>query len=472
MKATSITILTFLLFLNFSYGQNQANIWYFGDGAGLDFNNGDPVSINGGQTYLFDSHNEGCSVISDSTGHMLFYSNGEKVWNSNHDVMPDGEGLMGNFSSTQAALIIPQPGSSRFYYLFTTDSFYAANDLRKGFRYSIIDMCLDDGLGDVIESSKNTLLLDMVSEKLTAVRHSNGVDYWVLVHKYFSDDFYAYKLTDTGITDIVISEVGVFHDGNLPGSLSASIGQMKASPDGTKLALCVGNRNPSYTELYDFDANTGNVSNAINLPADGSEYGVSFSPDNSKLYFSTFGNGDIYQYDLSVGEGDPEEIIASKQIVAALEPGSAVVGLQLGPDGKIYASRFQESFIAVINSPNESGILCDYVDNAIGLNGNFCNYTFPGFVDNFDYSNTVTDCTTQINTFESSDDLRIYPNPTTDRIYIETKDAVSVELLNINGSPIFNGTKKEIDVSSYKEGIYFIKVTNNSFTITKKIIIQ
>ena len=148
MKKILIILIIFIPLL--STAQKQGNIWYFGDHAGLDFNSGVPVPLTNGQTYSPDGTLiEGSAVISDSSGSLLFYTNGNKLWNKNQHVMPHGDSLLSDFSSTQAALIVPKPGSSRYFYVFTVDDFYEDN-LKYGFRYSIVDICLDSGLGDVM----------------------------------------------------------------------------------------------------------------------------------------------------------------------------------------------------------------------------------------------------------------------------------------------------------------------------------
>src|SRR5690606_21331663 len=208
-----IVIIFIVLFPIFCFGQNQGNIWYFGNNAGLDFNSGSPVVLNDGQTEFVGCpgcHSEGTSVISDSAGDLLFYCNGSTIWNRNHQIMLDGDSLLSNNSSTQSSIILPLPGSSRYFYVFTTDDFYF-NNLQYGFRYSIVDICLDNGLGGVIKTEKNILLLDNVCEKLTAVRHANGTDYWVIVHKFQSNAFYSFQLSSSGIIDTVISNVGSVH---------------------------------------------------------------------------------------------------------------------------------------------------------------------------------------------------------------------------------------------------------------------
>jgi hypothetical protein len=81
-----------ILFLSINlYSQKESNIWYFGEFAGLDFSNGAPLALTDGQ---IDTA-EGCATISDANGQLLFYTDGKKVWNKNHQVMPNGTGLMG-----------------------------------------------------------------------------------------------------------------------------------------------------------------------------------------------------------------------------------------------------------------------------------------------------------------------------------------------------------------------------------------
>jgi hypothetical protein len=114
---------SFLLFLGLcfwqiSYGQQQeANIWYFGRYLGLDFNSGVPVPLNDGQL----NTTEGVATISNSNGNLLFYTDGIRVWNKLHQVMPNGTNLFGNPSSTQSAVIVPKIGDTTRYYVFTVD---------------------------------------------------------------------------------------------------------------------------------------------------------------------------------------------------------------------------------------------------------------------------------------------------------------------------------------------------------------
>lgn len=73
-----------------------------------------------------------------------------------------------------------------------------------------------------------------------------------------------------------------------------------------------------------------------------------------------------------------------------------------------------------------------------------------------------------------SQNINIYPNPVSTKIYIEKDVSVrSASLYNINGKKIklWDGQKNEYDLSFLKNGIYFIKIiTENNLFCTKSII--
>ena len=320
-----IVLINVLLISPELVAQKEGNIWYFGNKAGLDFNSGTPVALLNGTL----STREGCSAISDNVGNLLFYTDGDTVWNANHIPMPNGFGLMGHPSSTQTALIVQKPNSMNDYYIFTTPS-QVSEDGNWGFRYSIVDMTLDGGLGDI--ANKNVLLHDSVTEKLTAVRHANGCDVWVITHEWDSDRFLVYLVDESSINPApVISNIGVIYTG----ASNRAIGQLKASPDGSKLALAVTNINQF--QLFDFDNVTGLVSNPVTFtpPSFSGEYsyGVEFSPDGTKLYGSTGQLPGIYQWNLLAGSST--DIINSETLIGGSDPNSFMGALQLGPDGKI-----------------------------------------------------------------------------------------------------------------------------------------
>ncbi len=275
MKKILFIIFIFQSF--FSLSQHEADFWYFGNYAGLDFSSGKPEPLTDGQLKNY----EGCAVISDSAGNLLFYTNGVKVWNKQHQIMENGTGLFGDTSSTQSAIIIPQPGNDSLFYLFTTDelSVNTKNLFTDGLNYSIVNINKNNGNGKIIY--KNIHLLDSATEKLTAVKHQNNNDIWIITHEWGNSKYYAWLLTENGLnTTPVISDIGtpIGNDQRL------SIGYMKISPDGTKIVTAV--LGLSKWEIFDFNTSTGQLSNKIEISLQGSylAYACEFSPNASKLY--------------------------------------------------------------------------------------------------------------------------------------------------------------------------------------------
>ena len=362
---------------------NEGNTWYFGMWAGLDFSGSTPVPIVFPLTFqtLYHFAGEGCVSMSSPNGDYLFFANSGYVFNKNHLQMPNGSGILGDESATQMAAI-PNPGHPGKYYLFTVDAFGGP----EGFRYSEIDMSLDGGLGDIIPATKNTQLLTNVTEKITSIRHSNGTDTWVLVHEYETDAFYAYQVTPAGINPPVISHSGSVHikdqyDNNV-------IGQMKASPDGCKLALAV--MTESYFEIFNFDAVTGTVSNPMQFkdPRYDDAYGIEFSPDGSKLYIGSASTDNIYQIDLQAGNA--AAIAQSSLLVGNGNCIGEMGSFQLGPYGKIYVGRSGEKELGVINNPNTPGIGCNFIYNQLYLGGRGSEHGLPAFDQSFYYSPAPT----------------------------------------------------------------------------------
>jgi len=378
-----ILVLLIVLFVTKTHAQNEANIWYFGDGAGLDFNSGSPVALTNGQLFT----QEGCATISDSSGQLLFYTDGSTVWGKTHAIMPNGTGLLGDFSSTQSAIIVPKPNNPNIYYIFTVDD-AAGPD---GLSYSEVDLTLNGGNGD-ITGVKNILLHTPVTEKISAIKKSNGIDYWVVVHAWNSDEFLSYSVTDLGVnTTPVISTVGHIHEEIVPNYYGQTLGYMKFSPNGKRLALAKSQDIINFIEIFDFNNSTGILTNPIYIDGifnvdliEGKQmgpYGVEFSPNSNLLYVSDTGaNFKIHQFNISLTNAT--DIINSSQVL--LED-RYTAAFQLASDGKIYVSSWGNSFLDVIESPNTIGVGANYIVNAVDLNGRFCRYGLPPFIQSFFY---------------------------------------------------------------------------------------
>lgn len=394
-------ILLLLLISTAAFSQSPAGIWYFGKNAGISFNMGNnPVSINDGQL----NTNEGCATLCDNSGNLLFYTDGIKVWNKNHLVMPNGLGLLGNSSSTQSAIIVPQPNNSSLYYIFTVDELGKSN----GLRYSIIDLTLDGGLGDI--TTKNVSLLTPALEKITTVQHSNGTDFWVIAHKYGNNQFVSYLLSGSGLnTNPVISAVGT----SIANDTQRTLGYMKSSPNGEFVAIAHAGVN-SNVQLLKFNNASGQLSFISNMSINSNSlgaYGLEFSSSSKLLYISRIDNpnltSEVFQYNI---QSQDEAIINASRITIAsyifdqFQEG-IITGLQLAPNQKIYIARNNSGFLDVINSPNIVGIGCQYLANVVDLFPNTAYYGLPSFITsyldlNFTSSNFCNGTPTQFMTPE------------------------------------------------------------------------
>jgi len=370
-----IYLLILLLLSNIGFSQNEANVWYFGNNAGLDFNSGTPVALTNGQMATL----EGCASIANNSGQLQFYTDGVTVWNKNHSIMANGTELKGHFSSTQSAIIIPLPSSNTQYIIFTVDD-GASFD---GLNYSVVDMSLNGGLGEV--TLKNVQLIAPTLEKVTAVKHNNGNDIWVVTHERGSNAFYAYLVTNTGVQSTpVITNIGFVYNGI---SFSENAGYMKASPNGQRLAM-VFPKPSNGLQLFDFDNATGVVSNHINVydvPGAFRPYGVEFSPSGDILYVS--GTGGISQFDITFS--NPFDIITSVTFLSNEIADNFWRAMQLAPDEKIYITRMADdnvpdiNTLSVINEPDVLGAGCNFQLDTISLGTGVAQSGLPPFIQSF-----------------------------------------------------------------------------------------
>lgn len=362
---TLLTALCFFLVV-VSYGQGEQNHWFFATNLALDFGTQPPTTSDNGHLMT----DEGSAVISDQSGNLLFSTNGASIFDRNGDLMPNGTGLSGNYSSTQCAVIVPKPGdqNERFYYVFTISS-QLEEATNPGLDYALIDMTLNNGLGDV--AMHYDVVVDDVYEKIHATLHANGTEVWILTHKVGSNELYAVPVTCEGVGEPVVSASGSYVTS--AENNRAAIGQLKASPDGTKIAMTWSDF-PSLAaqlQLFDFDNETGmaQVNFQANVPnvEFSSGYGVEFSPSSRYLYWSH----SVYQSTIERFDMDADDPTASRTTIANAGI-QTFAALQLGPDGAIYVARSNgAAYLSSIEVPDAvSPSDVSFIDQAISLPGN------------------------------------------------------------------------------------------------------
>lgn len=372
-----ISIFLFLLtFQGFAQDYKRTFNWYFGSGAGINFNTTHPTALTNSAMYAF----EGCATISDSLGSLLFYTNGETVWNRNHQVMFNGTGLLGAGTSIQSSIIIPQPGNDSLYYIFTTEGGWIF-----GLQAHLVNVKAEGGLGAVV--LKNVQLVAPVCEALVATKHQNGRDIWVVSKSYPGNLFYAYLVTDKGLVSCpVTTTIGVNYNSSSIGDLTA----LKFSADGNKLANAIYHFDKPSIELIDFDKASGRLSNPINIPATkdplitNQTYAMEFSSNNRYLYYSNWFNY-LCRYDLSLGNGDS---IAAHRDTLYKPPGGDWFlgrprGIQLTPQNKILVAVDDSFYLSSIESPDS--INCGYIERSFDLTTKRSKNGLPNFIGSYFY---------------------------------------------------------------------------------------
>ena len=455
MKKITRLVFLFSLFSLFSsanlFAQHQTDKWYFGVLAGVDFTPAVPAALNNGAL----NTSEGCASISDSAGNLLFYSDGQTIWNSLHAPMPNGTGLSGGITCTQVAVIVPKPGSPNLYYEFTLDDTGGVN----GLQYSVVDMTLDGGNGDVT-SEKNVFVRNNLTEKMTAVAHANGIDYWIAVHENGSDAFNVYPLTAAGLdTNAIVSNAGIVHS---TAQIQNTYGQMKFSPCGNMIALAAGYLNT--IEIFNFNNSTGVVSAYVTIPMTDHVYGIEFSPDGNMLYASTYDPGQtLVQFDLT--SGVPATIIASQ---TPLSVTSDIYGLQLARDEKVYVCKSFSSWLGVVNNPNTAGSGCNYSDTGIDLdplfNGVTSALSLPGFVQSWLKGEGACG-PTGIQPMQPQITLNVFPNPANDELFISgLTDKGILNIYNSLGEIVqteyLDSDHGKLNISGLNAGVLFYSIQN------------
>ncbi|MBK9249746.1 MAG: hypothetical protein IPM69_16935 [Ignavibacteria bacterium] len=353
----------------------DANNWYFGERSGITFQGDTTTALSDGVLIS----GEGCATMSDrGTGELLFYTDGVSIWNKNHQMIATG--LLGGSSSTQNVLIVPDPGNNKQYYIFTVPDLTGGDVTVTGMYYSILSLQNSDGR----LITKNVFLIDSTAEKLTGSLDCAGDGFWVVSHHRYQNVFYSFHVSAQGVSQVPILSP-------YPGERrNHTQGFIKISPNRSKLAIA-SYRAGSFFSLFNFNAQNGRITNQILLtnPLDSKNlyYGASFSPDNTKLYASTYSPvdsstylADIFQYEVHSDSATVRNSLVQLGLGLSTQD---FLAMQLAPDGKLYIASFLRPYLDAIDFPNQKGSECGYHADAIGLYGksllglpNFMDYIF------------------------------------------------------------------------------------------------
>ncbi|MDG2152400.1 MAG: gliding motility-associated C-terminal domain-containing protein [Crocinitomicaceae bacterium] len=386
-----LIFLSFCFLFTFSsvelFAQNVSHYndnWMFADQHSYNFTSGTPSYVAG--TAVSNPNTEGVSAISDGFGNILFYSDAESVYDANNNPMPNGNGTInGYISATNACLITKIPGDCDRYYLFTIQE-PVPGTYQYELRYSVIDMSLNGGLGDVIAAQNNVLMYTAsdITEKMISVQKGLTEDYWIIVRKTLSDEFLSFEVSSAGINNTpVVSLVSSNTYSFTPTpAVTPIFGWLAGSPFNDAIIETSGFTNSC---LYDFDNLTGVLSNQevlINNPYSPPTVmtfllgnGCAFSPDGQIIYMSVFdgttNSGFMYRFDRSGGSGTVAATLQTSAIP------SLYATIQARNDGKIYFNMGTEPGLSVITDPN------NFSTPNVLLN----NYMFPSGVADISLAN-------------------------------------------------------------------------------------
>lgn len=495
-RACSYGLFLLLYFTNLPLnGQGFNNLWLFGNDTSQNFPWGS-YNINfQNNPFTIDTVPARITVqntnanISDTNGELLFYTNGVCIADANGDTMQNGNNLNpSSYTSqypkglyiNQAALILPLPGSASIYYLFHSTIDNQVQSTALHLYLSIIDMNGNNNLGTVVSKNQSVINDTLNTGKITAVKHANGRDWWVVCHRAFSDIYYTFLLTPSGLTGPFTQHIG--------SNRSFDTGQVCFSPDGNRFAYFSA---VTDLDILDFDRCSGTFSNYTHIAINDTAFGrgVAFSPNSQFLYATS--TKYVYQFDVTI-----PSIISSQTTVAVwdsfysppqggpLLPLPALYNIaQLAPDGKIYISTGNGTFhMHVIDQPDNSGSACNFLQHGVQLPFYYFN-SLPNHPNYFLGSSTgsICDSITFISEELKSISCSIGPNPSDGNFSLQYKmppgkDGI-VTINDINGKLIYEdklarwSTYKNISLTTAADGIYFLKInTGDKYSITKLVV--
>ena len=435
------------------------------------------------------------TTMSDDQGNLIFYTNGCQIANTNHELMENGDSLnVGPYyferdcnayhnnstlsaynAGTQSIMSLPVPFSDNEYYLIHLLKELTPDPINLGTAWipkmllTRLDMNANDGLGTVLYKNEPILEDTLSYGLITAVKHADNNRWWILCSQFHSNKYYSLLLGNDGVESIIEQSIGpLIPEGN------ESAGMRVFSPDGNKIAL---NNFETELVLYDFDRETGTLSNAVEIHLnDLDQYigGVCFSSNNRYLYAAS--TDTLYQLDM-----EAPDIAASKTIVAIYDGYTDPFTLNFyqmerGPDCKIYInSTAGAQNLHVIMSPDSPGLACDVRQHYLQLpsprNRNLLN------APNYRLGTPYPTCDSTINVVSSSTEpiapppitdggVRVFPNPARERATVvfdlpfhgtlTLHDAHGRELLRQTAGGL---TEYDLNLGTLPGGVYFVRAT-------------
>jgi hypothetical protein len=491
-KLSRVYICALLVFIsltpNYAIAQEEDFVWRLGSNFGINFNSShaDTFSANV-QSPILETNSSVC----DSVGELQFYTNGIAVFNSESDTMVNGDSLNPTFFTIshnplpicQADIIIKRPAYTKEYYLFHETLIDDWNLIANTLYLTKIDMTLDSGKGAVTEKNIHIYTNDtLVPGYISAVKHGNGLDWWLITRKLNPCVFYTWLIQEDSILGPYSQSIVGAGFPFPPGA-----GQVCFSLDGETYSAMYSNK---HLFVYDFNRCTGQLTYKFTSFLNDSSYagtGCAFSSSGQFLYVSTAYI--VYQFDLYATNID-----SSKQIVAVFDGFASpdppnytrFNQMRLAPDSKIYISTDNGcDAMHVIEFPDSQGLACNVMQHSFYFSAYYANVVSVPNIPNFKLGaigETGCDSSLSINeTIAQGLDLVFYPNPVTDKLYCQTfsnsSSSTNVKMYDPQGrlirvfEDIQSNKKSVLNVESLENGIYILKVEAGNSSKSSTIIL-
>ena len=497
MKKRILLIAYCLLLTAYCLYAQSNKYWASGRKIGLDFRSGACiVDTNNQNKYASTDVN---SQILDNSGNTLFWTNGYVVLNKNYDTLSNGTNFNhsindnayiksgGGLPLPKGCIMIPNPkDSNNLFWMFYLNLGFTdpqgGSYLPSQLKCLLIDKRLNNGLGDVVFKDSLIVSDSLMPGNLFAIKHGNGINWWIVVRQYHTNKFYKILIDSSGINTQITQNIGTSYSVQYFFGGSGDVSQ-----DGTKLAYPLdiysvpsGVSNPNFQiDVIDFDRCTGVLSKPINInynfyPDTCEIFSVCFSPDRKILYGNRLTK--LYQFYL-----DSTNIYQSKEIIqryngAVCPTNTWFWQMKRGVDDKIYMDCWGGvNCMHVINNPDVIGTGCNFIQNQ--LTCPLYHVFDVGFPNTPNFKLGAMNCNVGIeNIATETNGLNIYPNPTNSSLTISSNQTIkSITVYNLVGKEILNSIinkkSENISLAAYSNGLYFIKaITENGEIFTKKIV--
>ena len=344
--------------------------WYFGLYGGLNFRTNavirdpQPYFVKKADLSLNQIYSDNGTISqSNSHGQLLFYGGVDsiavptkksntkfRIYNKTYKEM-SGSPILGDNRVSQPAIIIPFANDTNKYYVF---SLLLPDALRTGIYptlyYSIINMSLNSGLGDVQakdSSVKDSTFSapDATREFLTAIPRCDNRGYWVI----FGGELYNGNTTRLLVYSADSSGVHFYGSRTLPSGIARDAAA-KFSPLGNLLSI------DRYLFLFDRSNASITLLNTDNSNKLKYSLGNSFSPDSKNLYRVEWYDSKVsgipdkdYKFYLYQLNPFSSSSTLSKKFITEVPYHKQI---QIGPDNKLYMSALFQNYVSSISNPN------------------------------------------------------------------------------------------------------------------------